>query len=342
MQQPEGFLIAPRRLIEQRQLARGFGFAEQRAGADRQLDRRAQPRLGERHAPRFPIHHPDDPVGVGLVAPHPQLVENGERGLRVLPGLLEVLAGEVHLGVVQQAQPLQVDVPDHLGELVALPEVAVRVVPEVPVRADHAEVVVGDRQAFLIPRALIRIERALVVAHRLVVLALNRREDAEILLDARAQRRAGAAQRQRAVKPLPGGVDVAVFEIESGQHIDGLGGEHLVAAGDRRLITLLARGARGGRFAAVMVQHAEPAQGLGVHGALAALFGHRNRRGIALHRLRHAARALLRAGVGEQFAGTARPVGARLPGGRQQRTARGQHCSSTRPPRSGRSGRASR
>jgi len=326
VQEAQRLLVAARRLVEQGQLAGGLGFAEERAAADRQLDRRPQPRLGERHAARLPIHHPDHPISVRFVAPGAQLIEDGQRCFRVMARLLEMLAGEMHLGVVQQAQPLQVHVADQLGELPALAEVAVRVLPQVAVGADHAEVVVGDREAFLVASALVRFQGALVVSHRLVVLSLDRREDAEILLDARAQWGALAAQLQGPVEPLAGRFDVAVLEIESGEHVHRLGGEHVVAARDRHLKALSTDFACGGGFAAVMVQHPQPAQRLGVHGALAGLVGHGDRRQVTLHRFRHAPGALLSARVAQQLAGAARPVGARLPGDRQQRAARRQHA----------------
>ena len=237
-----------------------------------------------------------------------------------------MLSGKVYLGVVQQAQSLEVHVPDHFGELAALAEVAVRVFPEMPVGTDHAEVVVGNRQPFLVAGALVGLQGTLVVPHRLVVLALDRREDAEILLDARAQWRARPTQLQRPVEPLPGGVDVAVLEIESGEHVHCLGGEDVVAAGDRHVIALAAGVARGGGLAAVMVQHPQASQRLGVHRALAALVRHGDRRQVALHRFGHAPRALLGARVAQQLTSPARPVGARFPGHRQQRAARRQHA----------------
>jgi len=121
-------------------------------------------------------------------------------------------------------------------------------------------------------------------------------------------------------------IDVAVLEIEPGEHVHRLGGEHLVAAGDRHVIALLTDLARGCGFAAVVMQHPQPPQRLGVHGDLPALVRDGDRRPVALHRLGDTPRALLGARVAQQLTSAARPVGARLPGDRQQRATRRQHA----------------
>ena len=78
------------------------------------------------------------------------MIERDECGLRVVPRVLVALPQEMHVGVVDQAQALEVDVPRPLGDLVALLEVALRFIQPVEVRAGHAEVVVGDRAAVLV------------------------------------------------------------------------------------------------------------------------------------------------------------------------------------------------
>src|SRR5207302_626634 len=80
------------------------------------------------------------------------------------------------------------------GDLVALPEVALRFVELLKVRARHAEVVVGDRAAMLVVRRTVGLEGPPIARQRFVEVALDVREDAEILLDPRAQLAALAAQ----------------------------------------------------------------------------------------------------------------------------------------------------
>src|SRR2546426_2166311 len=93
------------------------------------------------------------------------LIEQGERGLGVAPRVLIALPDEVHVRVVDQAQPLEVQVARALRDLVALPEVPLRFVELLAVRAGHAEVVVGDRAAMLVVRRAVRLEGPPIVRH---------------------------------------------------------------------------------------------------------------------------------------------------------------------------------
>src|SRR5919107_2254826 len=105
-----------------------------------------------------PIDHPYDLVGIGLVEPGPELLEDAECSLGVLAGLLVALAGEVNFGVVQQAEALQVHVAGLFGDLQTAAEVPVGVVAELPVGAHHTQVMVAEGAAALALTALDRPE----------------------------------------------------------------------------------------------------------------------------------------------------------------------------------------
>src|SRR5262249_22203105 len=61
--------------------------------------------------------------------------------------------------------------------------------PALLIRADHAQIVVGDGAAPVLTRALERRERPAVVDQRVAMVAVGIREDTEILLDAAAKDR---------------------------------------------------------------------------------------------------------------------------------------------------------
>src|SRR5206468_10463223 len=130
--------------------------------------------------------------------------EQRERTLRALPRVLEAWARHVHFGVIDQTERLQVHVADPLGEGATLPEVAVRGVEPLPVRAHHAEVVVSDRTPVLVPALTVRRQRALIARQGLAQLALNVGDDPQVLLHPRAQPTARATQLQRPHECLAG------------------------------------------------------------------------------------------------------------------------------------------
>jgi len=61
VEQRERILVPTHRLMQQGQLARRLRLVQYRAGVHRQVDRRAQPRFGERGASGLAVHHADDP-----------------------------------------------------------------------------------------------------------------------------------------------------------------------------------------------------------------------------------------------------------------------------------------
>src|SRR5205823_5309325 len=182
VQQGERLLVPAHRLIQQGELARRFRLVQHRSRAHRQLDRRLEPRLGERRPARLAVDHPEHTIRVGLGAPHAQLIEHGQGGFGVQSGVLVSLPGDVHLGVVHQAQASEVGVARAIGDLVTLPEVALRFVVPRPVRARHAEVVVGDRAPVVVVRLAVGLEGAPVARQRFVEVPLNVRENPQVLL----------------------------------------------------------------------------------------------------------------------------------------------------------------
>ena len=194
VQKGERILIAAHRLVEEGEFARRLGLVQPRTCAPRHLYCRPEPRFGERGAARLAVHHSEDAIGLGLVAQRVELIEDGERGFRLALRVCVALPQDVHVGVVDQAQALQVDVPCPLGDLVALPEIALRFIQLLEVRAHHAEVVIGDRAAVLVVRRAVGLEGSPVACLRFVEVPLDVREDAEVLLDARAECAALPAQ----------------------------------------------------------------------------------------------------------------------------------------------------
>jgi len=95
------------------------------------------------------------------------------------------LARHVHLGVIDEAEALQIHVADPLGKGAALPEVTVR-------RVNHPRSALtirgcGRRARTVVVAAVpVRVERLLVPCDRFVVLAPDVREDTEVLLHTRA------------------------------------------------------------------------------------------------------------------------------------------------------------
>ena len=110
VEQLQRLLVAARGLVEPRQLPGGLRLAQHRPGRDRLLDRRLEPRLREGEPAGLAEDHAEHLVGVRLVEPGAQLVEDRQRLLRVGPRLLEPLPGDVDLGMVQQAESLEMDV----------------------------------------------------------------------------------------------------------------------------------------------------------------------------------------------------------------------------------------
>ena len=182
----------------------------------RQLHRGAESGLGQHVSPGFAVHPADHLVGVGLVQAGTQPIEDRQRGLRIAPGPLVLLAGQVDFGMVQEPEPLEMYVADPLRYLKTLLEVSVGVVPQFTVGADHAQVVEGNGAAPLVAAALERGQGALVVTQCLGQTALDVRQNPEILFRASPQLRTGTTELQRLVEALPGSLDLSALEVETG------------------------------------------------------------------------------------------------------------------------------
>src|SRR5216110_284171 len=143
-------LIAAHGLHQEGKLARGVGFVQHRSRAHSEIDRRTQPRFGERQSADLAIHHADHLVRFGFVAARIELVEDRQRGLGVAERLLVAAARKVCLGVIHEAHTLQVEIARALGDLEAHAEVAVGpvVLPQVGMR--DAEVHVRPGGAMLV------------------------------------------------------------------------------------------------------------------------------------------------------------------------------------------------
>src|SRR3989441_12450154 len=72
-----------------------------------------------------------------------------------------------------------------------------RLVEQLPVRTLHSQVVIGDGAPLRVPRAAVRLERAGVAGDRLFEVALDVRENAQVLLHTRTQLRVRATELER-------------------------------------------------------------------------------------------------------------------------------------------------
>src|SRR6266516_3543728 len=146
----------------------------------------------------LPGDHAEDAVRLRLDHVAADAVEQRQRRLRVLARLLVALPLEIDVGVVEETEPFEVGVARAGGDLVALREVAVRLGEQPSLRAHHAEVVVRDGAAVLVVAALVRLEGAGVAGQRIVEVALDVRNDAQVLLHPRPQLEARAPHAHRA------------------------------------------------------------------------------------------------------------------------------------------------
>ena len=199
------------------------------------------------------------------------------------------------------------DVTDGLRQLEAADEVPVGVLPQLPIRAHHAKVVVGDGASAVVADGLEGEERLLIVGQGLGQRALNVGEDAEVLLDAAAELGAPATQRQRLVEPLPRGVDGPALEVEPGEGVDRLGRKHGVAVPRGHGLAPKAQLPGRRRLVVQMVQHPAPPQGFSQDRAVGIFFRTPNGFVVARERLEDRAGALVAPRVPQQSASAGRP-----------------------------------
>ena len=144
----------------------------------------------------LPVDNSEHLVDIGLVEPGAELLEDGQCRFGIATCLLEPLPRDKNFGVVEETETFEMEVAEAPADVETLPEVAIGIFPEPLICVDHAEIVIGDRAAPILAEALERRERPPVVQQGVVVVSTNVREYAEVLLDAPAELRAGAAERQ--------------------------------------------------------------------------------------------------------------------------------------------------
>jgi hypothetical protein len=250
-------------LRENGQLSGRLGLAQDRTGADRQLDRRPEPGFRQGIPAGLPVDSPNDPVRIGLVELGTQLVKDAQGAFGIPAGLFVALAGQMHFGMVQQAQALEVDVTGQRRDLVAASKVPVGVVPQLSIGAHHTQIVVGDGAASFVPDGLESRQRLLVMVERLHQRPLGIGQNPEVLFYPAPQSRVRPTELQSTVELVPGRIDVPALEIEVRQRIERLGGQNRMLHLLGYLVAPLAQLPGYGRLVAIAVDHSEAAQSFG-------------------------------------------------------------------------------
>ena len=262
VEERERFLVAAHRLARERELTCRLGLTQDRTGLHRQLHRRPQTRLGQRGTAGLAIDHPDDAIGFDLECPHAPLVEHGERRLGIPQGFIVALPGHMDLRAVHEAEPLEPHISTRLRDREAVREISLSVIPQAPIPARHSQIVIGNRAAVLVARGAIRLERAGVVRTRLDEIAVDVRQDAEVLLGAGAQLAAVPTQNQSVAEGRTGLDQLPALEGEPSQRIQRLRSEDVVFHGGRHFVATLAQTTRGFGLVAVVSHHGEAPQRL--------------------------------------------------------------------------------
>src|SRR5207237_6124415 len=231
---------------------------------------------------------------------------------------------DVHLGVVHEAQASEVRIARALGDLVTLSEVALRFVEPLPVRTRHAEVVVGDRAPVLVVRLAVGLERAPVARQRFVEVALDVREDPQVLLGPGTELAAVPAQLQRAQEVAPRVADGVGLQVDPAERVERFRREQVAPRGVGHGVTGVAEPSRLVRFVAMVADDREAAQRFGEQRGLSRALGRRDRALVRRDGVRDAGGALLRPRIVEQVRrGADRPAGACLHGVASQRGGHG-------------------
>ncbi len=240
----------------------------------------------------LPVDDSEHLVDVGLVEPGAELLEDGQCRFGIATRFLEPLPRDMNFGVVEETEALEMEVAQAPADVETLPEVAIGIFPEPLIGVDHAEIVIGDRAAPILAEALECRERPPVVQQGVVVVSANVREYAEVLLDAPAELRAGAAESQGLEISGARFLQRSALEGEVCQRVQRLAGQHVVAdlRGDR--VASLAELPRGLPLTAMMVLYGEPAQRLGLRPAVQETLAFRDGRSVCLQRIGYRARVL--------------------------------------------------
>ncbi len=141
--------------------------------------------------------------------------------------------------------------------------------------------------------------------HRLAQVPLDVRQDAEVLLDPRAQLADLATSLQR-LEEVPARVlDRAGLHVQPAERVQRFGGEQVVAGVASHAVAAATQLTRCGRLVAEMAHHGNPSQRLRQHRRLRRAFRRGDRRFIAADRLRNTRGPLLRPRVVQQVRGRA-------------------------------------
>src|SRR5262249_45961336 len=131
--------------------------------------------------------------------------------------------GQIHFGMVEEAETSQVSIVDRLGQKMALTEIAIGLLPVLLIRTDHSEIVISDCAAAVVPSALVRLEGALIVWGGVGQIALDVGQDAEVLPHPCPDGIAGPAELERAMKCLLRILEVAGLEVKTRNGIQRFG-----------------------------------------------------------------------------------------------------------------------
>jgi hypothetical protein len=256
VQQRQRLQISILPLAQHRHLAGRLRLAQRRSGAPRQVERGLQPRLGEHRPTSFAIDDTQHPIRVRLVELGLEPIEQGQRRFGVGLRIVVQAAGQMDLGVIEEAFALQVQVFDLLGERVALAEVLVGGIPQLPVGVHHSDIVVRARATVRIRGGFVSLQRALIVGQGALVVALDVVKDAEVLRDPRKQGRIVGSGGERALVELSRLVDFTGLEGHPGAGVQRLRDQEFVAELGRQLLARVAKRAGEQRLVTTVMQHA--------------------------------------------------------------------------------------
>ena len=225
----EGFQAPPQVLIQEGQLAFCLRLLERVLPVGRELDGEAQVSFGQGRRAGLSIDHAQEAIDSGLPGAVSDSIEHAERRVGTLPGVLVVLAGDEHFRLIQQAEGLEVDVSELLGDGAAPPVITIRVVPLFSIGAHHPHVMIRPGAPVVVPRRKKSLDRSLAVLGGSPMVAAHVGHDRQVLLDPTAECLVAVAQLERFRQTLAGGVMLADIDIEAREGVERLSGERLVA-----------------------------------------------------------------------------------------------------------------
>ena len=174
-----------------------------------------------------------------------------------------------------------------LCDRVTLLEIAIGLLPVLQIRADHPEVMAGNRGRPVVAHPSAGVEGAFVVGESPGKISLDVGDHPEIGLDVTASLFVVAANLESLIVQGLGLLNFPTLEREAAERIQGLGGQDGLLSETGHLETPPTQLPRRLQIAAPVVQHTEPAQRLGhvsrigirlcgLEGGLVQLGGERN------------------------------------------------------------------